>query len=67
MAIQLGQDHPVVACGQGPVTPDDGGALAGQRRPLVFTITTLASDLPLLISGGQVTLAQQDVGVGEAG
>ena len=67
MAIQLGQDHPVVACGQGPVTPDDGGALTGQRRPLVFTIIILASALPILVSGGQVTLAQQDVGEGEAG
>ena len=67
MALQLGQDHPVVACNQGPVTPDDGGASAGQGRPLVFTITILASALPILVSGGQVTMAQQYVGIGEAG
>ena len=62
-----GQDHPVLACGQGPVTREDSGALTGQRRPLVFTITILASALPILVSWGQVTLAQQDVGLGETG
>ena len=51
MAIQLGRDHPdalAVACNQRPVTPDYGGALAGQGRPLVFAVTIFTSALPVL-------------------